>query len=333
MASSNTSVDLSSIFAPVYWGFVISVLFGGMTIVQAYHYFPNYPNDRPRVRFAAASMLVLDLVSSALVAYSVYYYLVPQFGDLVPLGTATVEMSVECLISTGITLTSQLYFAHQLLSVKRSGRGNWFIIGIIVVCAILGFAGGIGCTVSMIVFRHSVLVNRNRTFEIFFGVAKAFGAITDILATGALCAFLTSAKTGMKQTNRLIDELMRFIIHRGALVTVMQTLLLVSFYAFPTRLHWLAFHFNVTKLYVNTFFAMLNAREGLKEKYLSNTANSALLSDDTAVSKDRYRAKLGNINDQEQHLIHNIGVSSSEEDREKPLDMPTVSKTVVVTNL
>lgn len=52
---------------------------------------------------------VLDLVSSALVAYSVYYYLVrslipqreyllnlnrqfqvPQFGDVVPLGTATV---------------------------------------------------------------------------------------------------------------------------------------------------------------------------------------------------------------------------------------------------
>lgn len=331
MASSNTGIDLSSIFAPVYWGFVISLLFGGMTIVQAYNYFPKYPNDRPRVRFAAATMLVLDLLSSALVAYSVYYYLVPQFGNLVPLGTATVEMSVECLISTGITLTSQLYFAHQLLSVKRSGRGNWVIIGIIVVCAILGFAGGIGCTVSMIVFRRGVLVDRNRTFEIFFGVAKGFGAITDILATGALCAFLTSAKTGMRQTNRLIDSLLKFIVHRGALVTSVQTLLLISFYAFPTRLHWLAFHFNVTKLYVNTFFAMLNAREGLKGKHLSNTANSALFSDDTTVSKDRYRAKLTNINDPEQHLVHNVGTFSSED--EKPIEMPTVTKTVVVTNL
>lgn len=333
MASSNTSIDLSSIFAPVFWGFVISLLFGGMTIVQAYNYFSKYPNDRFRVRFAAASMLVLDLLSSALVAYSVYYYLVPQFGDLLPLSTATSEMSIECLISTGITLTSQLYFAHQLISVKRSGRGNWVIIGIIVVLAILGFAGGIGCTVAMLVFRHNVLVDRNRTFEVFFGVAKALGAITDILATGALCAFLTSAKTGMRQTNRLIDSLMKFIVHRGALVASMQTLLLISFYAFPTRLHWLAFHFNVTKLYVNTFFAMLNAREGLKEKHLSRTANSALFSDDTTVSKDRYRTKLANINDPEQHLVHNVGSFSSQEDREKPLEMPTVTKTVVVANL
>ena len=42
----------------------------------------------------------------------------------------------------------------------------------------------------------------------------------------------------MFRTNRLIDSLMKFLVHRGALVTSMQTLLLISFYAFPTRLHW-----------------------------------------------------------------------------------------------
>jgi hypothetical protein len=66
---------------------------------------------------------------------------------------------------------------------------------------------------------------------------------------------------------------------------------------------------------------------------LSKTANSALFSDDTTVSKDRYRAKLANINDPEQHLIRNVESFSNEEDREKPLEMPTVTKTVVVTNL
>jgi hypothetical protein len=54
--------------------------------------------------------------------------------------------------------------------------------------------------------------------QIFFGVAKAFGAITDILATGALCAFLTSAKTGMRQfalPPRLLSDLHPYLKYSG----------------------------------------------------------------------------------------------------------------------
>jgi hypothetical protein len=66
---------------------------------------------------------------------------------------------------------------------------------------------------------------------------------------------------------------MQFVIHRGALVTFIQVLLLITFYALPTQLTWhvfccifltmaltspsrhfrFAFHVNVTKLYANTF--------------------------------------------------------------------------------
>lgn len=48
-------------------------------------------------------MLLLNIASSSLVAQSLYYYLVPHFGSLLPLNSITMELSAECLISTLMT--------------------------------------------------------------------------------------------------------------------------------------------------------------------------------------------------------------------------------------
>ena len=39
-------------------------------------------------------------------------------------------------------------------------------------------------------------------------------------------------------TNVLLAKLLRFIIHRGALVTLIQVLLVVTFYAAPKNIYW-----------------------------------------------------------------------------------------------
>ncbi|KAJ3919567.1 hypothetical protein F5877DRAFT_66476 [Lentinula edodes] len=283
-------IDMSAIFAPFFWGFFVSIFLGGITIVQAYMYFPH-PTDRKSVQVLAASMLILDLISSALVAQSLYYYLVssfslelldqeltmtarqiPHFGSTAPLKTITPELSAECLISGILTFTyayhlsmyrhhdvpwlidfigsSQMYFVYQIHSVKRTGILAWTILGVLTLFAVITFAlntsiilvGGIGCVATM---------------YIFFGLAKGFGAVTDIMATIAMCTYLSNAKTGFStHTDSLIKGLIQYIIERGAVVTLIQTLLLITFFAFPNNLYWLAFHINVTKLYANTFFCM-----------------------------------------------------------------------------
>ena len=66
----------------------------------------------------------------------------------------------------------------------------------------------------MFIFHRSVLANRNHLFsvrasyfvvylltliQIFFGVAKGCGALTDIVATIAMSVFPKSSKTGMHE--------------------------------------------------------------------------------------------------------------------------------------
>jgi hypothetical protein len=260
-ALPDAGIDLSDVFAPLYWGFVISLVLGGITIVQAYIYFPA-PQDGKIVRCTAVAMLVLDILSSALLAQSVYYYLIPHFGSLIPLGSLTPGLSVECLFSAAIMFISQLYFARQLYIVKGSGTRWW--IAVLLLFAVVGFGGNIGCVTTMFLFPRNVLANRNHLFSIFAGIAKGFGAAADIVATTAMCIFLRSSRTGIPETNALLTKLTRFIIHRGALVTLFQTALIISFHAAPNHVYWTPIHLNVTKLYANTFFAMLNGRQHLK---------------------------------------------------------------------
>lgn len=41
-----------------------------------------------------------------------------------------------------------------------------------------------------------------------------------------------------RSTHSLLKSLIRFIVHRGVLVTLIQTLLLITFYAVPSNLAW-----------------------------------------------------------------------------------------------
>ncbi|EEB89780.1 hypothetical protein MPER_12090 [Moniliophthora perniciosa FA553] len=276
------ALDMSEIFAPFYWGFVVSLFLGGITIVQAYIYFPH-PTDRKPVQIIAATMLILDLISSALIAQSLYYYLIPHYGSLAQLNSVTTELNVECLISTIITFISQMYFVYQIYTIKSLGRVAWLLIVVITACAVLAFVGGVGCVSAMIIFHHGVLANRNEKFSvefhsIFFGLAKGFGTLTDVIATLAMCFFLSLSKTGISiQTKGLIKSLIQYVVNRGIVVTLIQTLLLILFYAAPNNLYWIAAHINVTKLYANTSFAMLNAREHIKQKHVGSKGSSSII--------------------------------------------------------
>ncbi|TFK22545.1 hypothetical protein FA15DRAFT_516056 [Coprinopsis marcescibilis] len=256
----------STVFAPMFWGFVASIFLAGITVVQAYVYFPNQ-KDGGLVLWTAVCMLIMDLASSALIAQSIYFYLIPEFGSFEPLRSVTPELTVDCLISATITFISQLYFVHQLAAVRRLGKGKWIAIWVTLVSAFLGFAGGLGCVAAMFKFNKSILSSGGRSliFTILFSLAKGWAAIADVVATVAMCMWLTSSKAGIKETNSLLSKLMMFVVQRGVLVTTIQVLLLVTFYAAPNSLAWFALHMNVTKLYANTFFAMLNGRTHLRE--------------------------------------------------------------------
>ncbi|KAJ6596537.1 hypothetical protein B0H10DRAFT_2232461 [Mycena sp. CBHHK59/15] len=273
---SSTSSDTigptyAQIFGPVFWGFCVALILCGVSTLQGYLYFTRY-NDKLPVKLLAASMLfaILDFLSMALISQSMYYYMLPYYGSLAPLAAVTNELVVECLISAVITFTSQMYFVYQLHTVKRAGNTTRMMTALVVAFGTIGLGGAAGCVGLMFMFPRDIFTHRNHTFAVILaGIAKGFGAAADIVATIAMCLFLKSANTGITRTSSLLRSLMHLVINRGLLVTAAQILLLITFFATAGHLYWLAVHINTTKLYVNTFFGMLNARTALQDAHNS----------------------------------------------------------------
>ncbi|KAJ7139300.1 hypothetical protein C8R44DRAFT_764194 [Mycena epipterygia] len=265
------------IFGPIFWGFCATLVLYGVSILQGYLYFTRY-NDKLFIRTVAGLMLFLDFLSMALICQSIYYYMLPYYGSLAPLNAVTGELSVECLISAVITFISQMYFVYQLKIVRNHTKAASITTPLIVIFGIISLAGGIGCVTIMFTHPQAIFMHRNRAFVILAGINKAFGAAADVVATIAMCIFLKFADTGISRTSSLLRSLMHLVINRGLLVTFAQILMLIVFFTSTAHLYWVAVHINTTKLYVTTFFAMLNARTSVLDNENAQIAMSDHLS-------------------------------------------------------
>lgn len=262
--STYLGVNMTPVLGPLFWGTLFSMVLTGITVVQAYHYFPS--KDRTVVQYIASSMLFLDLLSSALSAQALSHYLLPNFGSTIPLERLAPALAIECVATTFIIVISQFYFAWQVYALGQANFIKYVASAAVIVLSLLAFAGGLACSATMFLYASHILTTRNRLFNAMAGLAKSSAALADIIATSFLCYSLGYSRTGIRATDSVLKTLIGFVIQRGLLVTLVQTAFLIIFYASSSRLYWLGLHSNMTRVYANTFFAMLHGREGLKKE-------------------------------------------------------------------
>ncbi|KAL1942680.1 hypothetical protein VTO73DRAFT_4920 [Trametes versicolor] len=130
----------------------------------------------------------------------------------------------------------------------------------------------------------------------------ALTLLCDILITGGLCFYIRGARVagGRARTNALVDKLMVYAINRGALVTVIQGVSLVTLVAIPRGYVYIIFSMMVGKrtpfplsppswlerslallppgpcpVYVNSLLASLNVRASLNRTAFADTTAAA----------------------------------------------------------
>ncbi|KAH9481048.1 hypothetical protein JR316_0005567 [Psilocybe cubensis] len=82
----------------------------------------------------------------------------------------------------------------------------------------------------------------------------------DVTIAATLSYFLHSSRTGIKQTDKLINRLMKYTINNGVLTTVFDIITLTLVITRPRDLIFLAFSQVLASLYSNSFLATLNSR-------------------------------------------------------------------------
>lgn len=249
----------------MFWGLVTSVFACGISVVQAHIYF-HKNQDRLYLRTMAAIIFICELLSTTVMVAAVYQYLVPGFGNVANISVVSPTLSVECIFTIQITLIVQLFFAHQINGVRPPGPRGRTVMVILLAFAILSWLFGTVCYSMM--FTHTNWEHRALGIEIGFTGARGFASLFDIVFTATMCFYLTEVQNEvMPRTQRLIRTLRILFLNRGLMVMIAQIALLVIDWAWHSQMYWFTPHLLVTRLYVNTFFAMLNSRKYLTAKY------------------------------------------------------------------
>ncbi|KAL0959241.1 hypothetical protein HGRIS_014514 [Hohenbuehelia grisea] len=262
-------------------GGLLALALWGITCVQTFNYFSRGSNDQPRFRVLIGILWCFDTFDAALNAHVLYYYMVTHYAKpLAVIGAPAWSIIVHVLMTSIIDFIIRSLFCRRVYRLS----GNWILTGWIIAISLLDFIAGIVITAQAFQIKSFLELNKLSTM---FYINFAAGTVSDASVAFALCYYLYKSRTGFTRTDSLIRVLMLYIINTGLVVALDATLGMVMYIAMPDNFIFLAFYLLLSKLYLNSYLASLNAREGLREK-ADETPVSIHLSRITANSHMRY---------------------------------------------
>ncbi|KAK0243657.1 hypothetical protein EDD85DRAFT_804791 [Armillaria nabsnona] len=270
--------SLGTTIGAAYVGAMLSSLLFGITVLQVFIYYRDYPNDWRLFRYSVGILWVLDAFHLSLTMHAIYHYTVDSFGDYAALGNVVWSFKLQILVNVVIIVFVQSLYAVRLWKFGRHFHRflPWTVI-FVVAC---GFAVGV------------LLVYKTYTITTFTGLASMNWAIDAAFATStgidffisfAMCYYLHKSRsiTEFSSTNSRLLVLMWFVLMSGLVTSACSTVALVTYIVLPNTLVFLGVEFLLTKLYVNSLLSMLNARKRLQG---ANTGSGTALSEPTSFS-------------------------------------------------
>jgi len=269
------TVSLQSTFGSAFIGLVASAVLYGVTILQTYLYYRNYPEDSRILKWMVAILWALDTVHLVLCTISVYSVLVLNFNNPAFLNTTTWSMNVQTYFNGLIGIIVECFYARRVWIVSR----NMYLTGIILILAVIHFALGIVFTVGSFETVRKDFSNLVWVTSVGLGSAAA----ADMLIGLSLCYYLSKNRTGFRRTDNLITTLMKYSLTTGFLTGIIACLVVITFGVMPNNFVYVAFFWLLGKCYVNSVLAALNSRESLREKvhppgssFLNNVTPSSI---------------------------------------------------------
>ncbi|KAE9385393.1 hypothetical protein BT96DRAFT_595959 [Gymnopus androsaceus JB14] len=261
-------VDLSASVDGIFYGYALSTVLFGITIVQAWIYI-NTNHDKWPLRVLVATLVLADFTTTCLDTQILHHLFIANFGNLAVLTVLPLTFMIEVLITTIIVFCGDMFFISRVWLLKQF---HWSVSVLMFVTSVGAAGAGTLVTVQDLGNRslNSSLTLRASRLAVASHIGLAL--FTNIIATIALCWSFAKSHTGMKRTDTLLQKLFQYTVTRGILVTVTLILFMILYLAQPETLAWLPFHLSLSKVYVITMVAMLNSRDTLRKDLVRGTA-------------------------------------------------------------
>ncbi|KAI9569011.1 hypothetical protein HD554DRAFT_2094667 [Boletus coccyginus] len=256
-------VSVDHFYAALYWGFVVSTALVGISVVQGYLYFTTNNKDRWSIKALVVSVLILDPATSLLMAQTIYYYFIVNFGVAKALEDVPISWVVENELTVLVAALVQIFLASRVHLVNSSvdalplGRTA---PALVLVFALVAFVAGSVRTVFIGIW--SMPSFSEGSFRTLIMIGQSCSLASGLLSSVCLCYMLATPRLDSMKWSETLKALFMFTINRAILMSIIEIGLLCSYISAKNSLYWMPFHLCKSKLYTNTLLAMLNTRSG-----------------------------------------------------------------------
>jgi len=255
---------LDNTIGAMFLGIVAATFLFGITTLQTYWYYHTYPNDSILHKCSVTILWILDWFHLVLVVHATYTYMVTGFGNSLGLLDITWSIKLQASVTVLIILIVHSLYAIRVWLLGGYHRG---VLGYIVASVVAaGFAIGIVLAYSIYTVKTYPDLEK-----IAWIINAALGTSTsiDFVIAAAMCYYLRKSKGSITRLNSRIAIIMQYSLSSGLLTSAFSLSAMFTYILLPNTFVFLAIEFLLTKLYVNSFIAMLNARERKTPDYPS----------------------------------------------------------------
>lgn len=240
-------------------GNIAAGVFYGITSLQTYMYYKKNFQDLPSFKALIFMLWILDGLHLAMTTHGMYWYLVTNFMNPsaveVPAWSLLVQVYVTCLsdfiVRCIFTRRVWLLSNCSKLLVAVIGVASLYVIGSGIAFASRGFLAG------------SFLLLLRDSWLLYSALGSAVFA--DVFIAATLCFFLSTRRTGFKSTDNLVNTMMVYSINTGLLTSVCAMACFITYAIWPQDFVFIGIYFTLSKLYLNSLLATLNARTLMRE--------------------------------------------------------------------
>ncbi|KAG2159080.1 uncharacterized protein EDB93DRAFT_1245636 [Suillus bovinus] len=268
-------LNLGSTFGALFIGVTFAAILFGLSNVQAFVYFQTHKDTGISFsKLAVVWLWILDALHLSLIVHCVYYYLVDHYADISALTEVVWSFKLQIVIDVIIVYGVHLLYFHRIWIGMRSriepmgffdqcnvsvAKGRSKVLPIVVgVIVILG--SGVAIALIWVVYQCHAFSDLS---EFEWATFMALGTMTfvDFVIASSLCYLLAISRTGFSSTTQHrfhVDKAHGLHYQHG--LSDERVFAFSYNYMMPHNFIFLGVDFLVAKLYVNSFFALLNAR-------------------------------------------------------------------------
>ncbi|KAJ7822179.1 hypothetical protein B0H14DRAFT_3875646 [Mycena olivaceomarginata] len=229
-------------------GLFLSTVFYGVTLLQTYQYYNKYIREDSRYLLILVGVLTA-LDSFAVIAnmQSCYFYLISNFAN--PLAILRIDWSLTfSVISTAcVAFLVQCFYAYLVWICERTQ-----------ISRSLDYS-----YMSLMFHNGSLLYIPTITWISSSSLGCSLGAGL-VIASTMIMYLSRGLQQGFHSTDHVLRKLMIYTINTGLITTVCTIITLILGEILSSTFYNTIFYYPLSKCYVNSMLAFLNARESLR---------------------------------------------------------------------